>query len=625
MATTAELAVANSSQALVQQPVSVHPIQPPLFTQTAKGLVPAVLHAPATSAQKAPVSRNLLSGESSVPVAPLSAPPVVQTPLSIPDPSLPVPVVAQNNAVYESTNTLSSTVAQAAANKTAVPALPAHLPPQQGAAPDRSVPAASAVLSLPAPVQTSNASPIPAAKADAGQNPAATQAGIVVPQVFSASDSSASPVTKSAAPVVSTSSSPVAQPNAVAAPSPITPAPPIQPQANVVALPAVAVDQSPSFGPVTVTQADPNPAVQGLSKSAPRGAVETVAAAAVPSSPPLTPTPAPAGAAHEPATQTAKQETAAKATSVSAQQSNAPIESVSADTKPAPAEPAAALNLSAAAVLQPQPLPVPLSATVTGSKDASVKPVGDATSSKLHVSTISDQSVSPTPAQTTTTGGNQGQSSNPQPDQNATPAPAISLGHTSTTLQDHTQIPATVVPTQAAVPLTAPAAHTTKPALPAAPNGSALPEPAPVVNTARLIQTATQSEMRVGLRSTEFGNISINTSATRDAISAQISLDHGELAKAIANHIPEMQSTLGGNQRMDVRIDMNGQAAGQGNGGSQGMSASPGDGSRGGQQPRANSGSGYTTGNIPGTMNVTTAAAIAPAGVTNQTRLDIRA
>ena len=76
---------------------------------------------------------------------------------------------------------------------------------------------------------------------------------------------------------------------------------------------------------------------------------------------------------------------------------------------------------------------------------------------------------------------------------------------------------------------------------------------------------------------------------------------------------------------MDVRIDMNGQAAGQGNGGSQGMSASPGDGSRGGQQPRANSGSGYTTGNIPETMNVTTAAAIAPAGIANQTRLDIRA
>ena len=174
------------------------------------------------------------------------------------------------------------------------------------------------------------------------------------------------------------------------------------------------------------------------------------------------------------------------------------IESVSTDTKPAPAEPAAALNLSAAAVLQPQPLPAPLSATVTGNKDASVKPVGDASSSKLHVSTISDQSVSPTPAQTTTTGGNQGQSSNPQPDQNATPAPAISLGHTSTTLQDHNQIPATAVPSQTAVPPTEPAAHATKPALPAAPNGSALPEPAPVVNTARLIQTATQSEMRVG-------------------------------------------------------------------------------------------------------------------------------
>ena len=74
------------------------------------------------------------------------------------------------------------------------------------------------------------------------------------------------------------------------------------------------------------------------------------------------------------------------------------------------------------------------------------------------------------------------------------------------------------------------------------------------------------------MRSNDFGNISISTSATRDLISAQISVDHGELARTLAAHLPDMQERLGGNQAMDVRIDMNGQAIGHRSGTSSGMS-----------------------------------------------------
>jgi hypothetical protein len=94
----------------------------------------------------------------------------------------------------------------------------------------------------------------------------------------------------------------------------------------------------------------------------------------------------------------------------------------------------------------------------------------------------------------------------------------------------------------------------------------ALPQALPVINTAKLIQSMGQSEMRVGMRSNEFGNISISTSTTHDQVSAQISLEHGELAKTLAAQLPEMQARLGGTHPMDVRIDMNGATTGQGTG-----------------------------------------------------------
>jgi hypothetical protein len=151
----------------------------------------------------------------------------------------------------------------------------------------------------------------------------------------------------------------------------------------------------------------------------------------------------------------------------------------------------------------------------------------------------------------------------------------------------------------------------------------ALPPAPPVINSAKLIQSMGQSEMRVGMRSTDFGNISISTSATRDLISAQISLDHGELARTLATHLPEMQARWGGNQAMDVRIDMNGQQTGQSHGTSSGMSNGSADGSRGERQQKGSAGSSQAAGDFAG-HGIAIAAPGAPSGE-DGARLDIRA
>jgi len=126
------------------------------------------------------------------------------------------------------------------------------------------------------------------------------------------------------------------------------------------------------------------------------------------------------------------------------------------------------------------------------------------------------------------------------------------------------------------------------------------------------------------MRSSEFGNISINTSATRDLISAQISLDHGELAKILTAHLPEMQERLGANQAMDVRIDMNGEQTRQGGGTSDNLSNGSADTSRGGGQQSGNPGSRYSS--REGTeQQFSSAAAVTKGDGRSNGRLDIRA
>jgi hypothetical protein len=96
-------------------------------------------------------------------------------------------------------------------------------------------------------------------------------------------------------------------------------------------------------------------------------------------------------------------------------------------------------------------------------------------------------------------------------------------------------------------------------------------EPAfiPGINAARLIQTMNESEMRVGMHSNEFGDISIRTSVSQQQILTQISVAHGDLGTAISAHIPSLQDKLGNEFGLHASIEVNQGGASMAGGGGQ--------------------------------------------------------
>jgi hypothetical protein len=77
------------------------------------------------------------------------------------------------------------------------------------------------------------------------------------------------------------------------------------------------------------------------------------------------------------------------------------------------------------------------------------------------------------------------------------------------------------------------------------------------ISTARLIQNMSESEMRVGMHSAEFGNISIRTSVSQQQLIAQINVDHSELGSTISAHLPSLQSKLGSEFGVHASIEVN--------------------------------------------------------------------
>ncbi len=110
-----------------------------------------------------------------------------------------------------------------------------------------------------------------------------------------------------------------------------------------------------------------------------------------------------------------------------------------------------------------------------------------------------------------------------------------------------------------AAPAPVPLPHTLAPAqpahagLPTLPGDSGATDLGSPIHTARLLQSAGGSEMRVGLHSAEFGSISIATSVSSGALQASIALDHGGLGHAIAAHLPAMEEKFGIAARIEVR------------------------------------------------------------------------
>lgn len=81
------------------------------------------------------------------------------------------------------------------------------------------------------------------------------------------------------------------------------------------------------------------------------------------------------------------------------------------------------------------------------------------------------------------------------------------------------------------------------------------------INAAHLIKTMSQTEMSVGMRSSEFGNISIRTSVSQQQMLAQISLDHSELSQALSSHVSSVQTKLGNESGLHTLIEVNHQGS----------------------------------------------------------------
>ncbi len=173
----------------------------------------------------------------------------------------------------------------------------------------------------------------------------------------------------------------------------------------------------------------------------------------------------------------------------------------------------------------------------------------------------------------------------------------------------------------------APAAAPSVPAALADP--SAGPAALPSASSAQLIQSAGQTEMRLGMRSAEFGNISISTSVSHQAISAQISLDHSELGRALAVHLPAIEEKLGSAYGLHARVEVRDESAASrsaADSGSQGGASQEQTGeARGGQSRSWSAGSparAGSTGNIESTnLAASSPSSAAPA---ESSRLDIR-
>ena len=224
-----------------------------------------------------------------------------------------------------------------------------------------------------------------------------------------------------------------------------------------------------------------------------------------------------------------------------------------------------------------------------GGKESSTDQIG----LTQHAQSIPDKTGKQTNSQDSTPSGDQGQGSPSSQVQSATPL-QTNQGNQGGLAPAHAQTAGSASPVQAAPTLAGAPTLASKIPEHTSNVSTALPQVSPVINTAKLVQSMGQSEMRVGMRSTEFGNISISTSSTRDMISAQISLDHGELAKTLAASLPEMQTRLGTNQAMDVRINMNGTGTMNGAGTSSSMSNGSADQSRGGRQQAGETSSNHS-------------------------------
>ena len=91
-----------------------------------------------------------------------------------------------------------------------------------------------------------------------------------------------------------------------------------------------------------------------------------------------------------------------------------------------------------------------------------------------------------------------------------------------------------------------------------------------LLHSARLVERAGQTELRVGIQTGEFGNVDIRTSMVRNQFTAQISVERGELGKVLAAELPNLQNKLSEQRLPMSNITLQQQAGGGSSGSGQG-------------------------------------------------------
>jgi hypothetical protein len=66
----------------------------------------------------------------------------------------------------------------------------------------------------------------------------------------------------------------------------------------------------------------------------------------------------------------------------------------------------------------------------------------------------------------------------------------------------------------------------------------------PLFNAAHLVEKVSQSELRLGMRTGEFGNVEIRTSFDHQQVKAEISSERGELGRALSAELPGLEQRM---------------------------------------------------------------------------------
>lgn len=144
--------------------------------------------------------------------------------------------------------------------------------------------------------------------------------------------------------------------------------------------------------------------------------------------------------------------------------------------------------------------------------------------------------------------------------------------------------------------------------------------PYAAINTAQLIQRMSESELRVGLHSSEFGNIGIRTSFGHDQLAAQITVERSDLGRALTDQVPALQDKLSREQGVKTEILIQDHSAGFSGGLDQGSR------NQQYQSPQQSQGvpDQRQAGDSGDRYPVKAAAVIMPVPSTDDARLDIR-